>query len=472
MANDGMKMTPQPLPNHPIFEFKSLGTSDWWQQLNRYGTPLLTVQDQQVNCIFIWQKKQANAQVWIDVYCQSAQKSSPWQAMQCIAGTDIAFYQVSLSAETTTSYVMLETTVTYPAHAAPMQQRAWWRQQLVNAGIDPHNPEPSYQSSLLHWINQVHLPLRLLQQTHDASTPSPQHSDIKQNDIEKLYVEQNMTWQSQALQRDYPLTVYLPLEKTRIAQWIVLLDGQIWHQHALGLNATFNEYFQILASQNSNCTTAILLLHSSVERRVIDYGCHYAFSHALAHDLVIDVQQQLQIQQATLQQNAQIDFASDHQLLLAGQSLSGLCALYSQLHFPEKIHSVIAQSPSLWWHDFQHSQPKPAAPSCSTLPRSKSIQHFNDYWFEHCAQPQASDCSTKISTGARKILLSAGRYETDMLQDSIQFNQLFQQFAAKQIEVTAPRDELDFQTFCGGHDPVSWGQHLSTLLLQHAVATH
>jgi enterochelin esterase family protein len=173
---------------------------------------------------------------------------------------------------------------------------------------------------------------------------------------------------------------------------------------------------QHLTQLNKIRPAVYAFVHSvSGEQRQQDYGCRDLFSQSLLYELT---EQLIQKYPSISHQN----------ITLCGQSLGGLCALYSAMLYPAIFQNLILQSGSYWWSDF----------SKSTLAKDH-VGNLLEF-IKH--RPNTLSQKTQI-------YISAGFYETDMQEDSFQLYQQLQAF-----------NQVSFHRFVGGHDPVNWRSDL------------
>lgn len=442
-AFHGPNMTAHHPPHHPLFSDPNLGSESWWLKIENEKTPLFHTQGEKAYAIFVWKIQDPHDQVWIDVYCQSLLMQHPWQAFKRINETNIAYYEIELKNVFSSSYVIVEEPHT--DHNV-LKNRTWWINQLEqNSRIDPYNTQLPYQSSRGHWVNQFHfknpengLKKQNIKNQNIKNIQRLNHSlhDVIQEQKTPLFSYQ-ITYKNYAIQI---LSNKVQSDSIGCHSLMIFLDGQLWLQPAMGIHHLLAE-----SVDHSTKTYCYAFLSSDAQNRNIDYGCNYGFSHMLVTQIIPHIQQCCGFDQ--------ID-----QTTLIGQSLGGLCALYTQLHFADVISKVIAQSASLWWQDFslanlisdQESSPDP----------SLHFDNFSSYWLNQISSLPLM----KLSSQNRQpisILLSAGT-----LEDSIQHDlSLFvQQFNACNSDPLKEKIQLHYQKFNGAHDPVHWREELISIL--------
>lgn len=423
-------------PTHPILNQDHVGSSMWWEQIKDIQNPLITDQDNHIQCHFIYRKKSSDHHVLIDIYSQTPSVYEQWNLFHCIENTDVCVYEIALPRDWFGSYVIVETAEHPPSTTIAAERRAWWAQQLQQcAQVDPYNAYPSYKGQIAAVIHQMY-----------AVDEFPTLS--KSNSLNRY---QSKSWHSEILNTCYQIDIYTTEDHKSLQETpfdlplILFLDGQLWSQQS-ALHTKLAQHTLLHRIKPA----IYVLIHSAFERRQHDYGCHDQFSHAVVNELIPWLQQW----------QANIDL---NQVCLIGQSLGGLCAIHSSILYPNTFQHVVAQSGAYWWSDLTHSpflQSQRDAyhsaahkPSIGTKTTSTSdVQTTPD--FNHLIQPHLAAYSTST-----QFHMSAGQCESDMYELSQQLDLQFKHHGI----------HSNFHPFYGGHDPVHWHHDLLNTL-QHILA--
>lgn len=126
-------------------------------------------------------------------------------------------------------------------------------------------------------------------------------------------------------------------DNSRRRPWLlILLDGQDWY----GAHTGFDYALRALETSGSipKVTAVAVETTDSTERgqnRLRDLGCNPAWRSALQDDLIPAITRDYGI--------------ADPYVIVAGQSLGGLCAADCVIESPEAFHAAIGCSPSFWF---------------------------------------------------------------------------------------------------------------------------
>jgi len=391
-CRDGLKMKPFSHPLHPLFQQLNVGSEVWWNTIKKVGSPLVNLQKNKALCTFVWRSAESKESigVYIDIYSQSPSIYEKWNRFSHIAGTDVYFFEIELPLDWSGSYVLVVTKDEAPNSTCTTTRRQWWQTQLKeNAQIDPLSHQAVYTGHLARYINQIQL----------KNTKSL---------IDDCRITKTFKWSSRLCQQDYLVDIFISGELAEEnLPLIILLDGQIWSREL----SLLPEIQHLTVSYKIRPAVYVFVHSLNSQQRQRDYGCHDLFCQALLNELI----EQL-IQKYT--------FISHQNITLCGQSLGGLCALYSALLYPDIFQRLILQSGSYWWSDFSKS--------------ALAKEHIGNLLEFVKKSPNA------LSQKAQ-IYISAGIYETDMQEDALQLYQQLQAF-----------NDVSFDCFAGGHDPVNW----------------
>ena len=385
-------MKPFSHPLHPLFQQLNVGSEVWWNTVKKIGSPLVNLQKNKALYTFVWRSPEPKESifVYIDIYSQSPSIYQKWNRFSHIAGTNVYFFEIELPLAWTGSYVVVTASEKAPETDCAITRRSWWQTQLKHhSQIDPLSPHRFYSGHLARYINQIQL-----------KNTKPLIDDCP--------ITKTFQWSSRLCQQDYLLDVFISHQSTQEdLPLIILLDGQIWSREL-----SIIPDLQNLTVSNKICPAVYVFVHSlSGQQRQQDYGCHDAFSQALAHELIEIL-------------SKEYSFISKTDITLCGQSLGGLCALYSALLFPKLFNSLILQSGSYWWSNFSNS----------TLGQDHTGNILE--LLQNLSHPLSK---------TTQIYISAGTYETDMRDDAYQLYQQLQSF-----------NQVSFHSFSGGHDAVNW----------------
>lgn len=395
-CRDGLKMKPFSHPLHPLFQQFNVGSDVWWSTVKKLGNPLVTTQTDKALCTFVWRSSELKESffIYIDIYSQSPSIYQKWNRFSHIAGTDVYFFEIELPLAWAGSYVVVTASEEAPETDCAATRRTWWQTQLKrNAQIDPLSPHRFYTGHLARYINQIQL----------KNTKSL---------IDDCPITKTFQWSSALSKTDYLVDVFVSdySQLTKLPL-LIFLDGQVWSREL----SILPDLQHLTASKKIRPAVYVFIHSLNGQQRQQDYGCHDAFSQALAHELIEIL-------------SKEYSFISKTDITLCGQSLGGLCALHSTLLFPTIFTSLILQSGSYWWSDFSNS----------TLGQDHTGNILE--LLQNLSHPLSK---------TTQIYISAGTYETDMRDDACQLYQQLQSF-----------NQVSFHSFSGGHDAVNWRSDL------------
>ena len=138
--------------------------------------------------------------------------------------------------------------------------------------------------------------------------------------------------------------LYLPPAPDRGLPLVILSDGDVWFPR---LNLEHALDHVISSGYLPPCSVVGIGFKDSLHRR--EMLTNFDSWHAIVTESVIPwVQHETQTR----------GYETNGTYVLAGQSLGGLAALGVGLQHPKDFHALIAQSPSLWWHDSPEASPR------------------------------------------------------------------------------------------------------------------
>lgn len=386
------------LPVHPLLQHPDLGSEAWWNLLSQQGTPLCEVLAHGRVCLSFVVRGQAEQRYFIDVYSHTAHITQQLTELEAIADSDVYVWQAEFTADWLGSYNLIATQ--QPPPKAPAHIRSWWCERLQESVVDVYNPL-RYRTAMSSCVHYIDLKQQLAGCFLDQPRTVPNlyfwhRSDAAQP--RKIW-----WWDSSSLSPVVSSPAALPI--------VLLFDGQIWAEQL----SIFPSLAQLTQQQQIPAARYVLVDSVDVALRWQELSCDTDFLNAILQDLLPKL----------------FPDAASATLIVAGQSLGGLSALYMLSQFPDRVAGVVALSSSLWW---ENAQGRFSALFAQALPAMQ-------------AQPS-------------RIYLAAGVLEQDMRQDSEDF---FQQF---QFSLS-----IDYRTFQGGHDWVCWF-HPLLQGIQHQLQLH
>lgn len=442
MASDFLKDNLLLTPN--------LGQESWWSYIKDIGTPLIQNLGDICDVIFLWRDPEGNQEssstctVYIEVnYITDHHQPDPQQLTR-IDGTDVWFWQTSISSDWHGTYQLIPVSDEYlaPLHLTTnhkidtvtkkQKHRQWWRSILALSVADSFNKSsPKYclwgNNRSLLYLSKA--PKHAVWQTFDASN---EYQCAMHN---KQYASlQHVEWASPLLQNNRSVWMFETEHKhTQLSAdkpLVMLLDGENW--------AELMPIFSVLQTltDNRDLTPAFYVFvgNASTQQRPADLGCNPLFWQAVHDELFCKI-------------NNRFDYRiSQKNRCVVGQSLGGLAAMFAGLTRPDMFNQVICQSGSFWWPTAslmqQWMQPK--------LPNVK--QHG---WLT------TQVLSQKIANKNAQITMQIGNKETRLQA----LNQHFYQ------SLINTNHKATITEYCGGHDQVCWREGLISALCEYLKPT-
>jgi enterochelin esterase family protein len=164
----------------------------------------------------------------------------------------------------------------------------------------------------------------------------------------------------------------------------------------------------------------VFLSSRNAAARHADFTCNAEFSRALATELPRWIERTTR--------------TAYERYLLCGLSLSGLCAAYTAVEFPEIFAGALCQSPSAWW---------------------------NDEWLA------ASLAGRRSEAGRFWVSVGDAELETDVTHPPTGLRQKTSQVASVRRLASALQNAghiIHFSEYQGGHDPKCWAEELAAAL--------
>lgn len=406
-----------------------MGSKVWWEAIRSVGTPLIQTLDED-NClvVFIWQDPQGNektsstASVILDV--NSLTNHHSWEpiCLSRLAGTDAWFGQLTVNSQWRGSYSFIPITAGQRPRIAQQKedssqaQRAWWVDVVQNQTHDELNPLPALLSG---W--GMSSPLHLANAPEEKGWKEWDQGRLPLLSVDQI---QPIHWLSSRLNNHRDCSLFSTA--TGKAPLVILLDGQKWGAPSGALSV-----LQYLTEQQLIAPAHYLLMPSiDGQTRWQELSCSALFWQAFLNELRPIVRHALSASDSDVSE-----------MIVAGQSLGGLSALYAGLMFPDHFSKVISLSGSFWWPE--ENRVNGSAPEQSLesrLPKGGlaeqvvegqlSVQHLNTF-------------------------MTVGSGEEDMCL----YNQMM-------YEAIKGKDgKVHFETVQGGHDWLSWRSGLVNGLL-------
>lgn len=214
---------------------------------------------------------------------------------------------------------------------------------------------------------------------------------------------------------DLPLTLMSHPEATVDSPVVVMLDGEVWLRDHVVIEALDHA---VTTGEAPPMTVA--LLHAAGPRsRQLDYACEPGESAALLDRITAELPGPRR----------------SAPWIIAGSSLGGLFALLCATRHPDRIGSVVAQSPSLWWPTDDPLAPGPGR------------------WFEEFAAQ---------GHGAPAVV-QVGQLETTLAHTVLHARELLRSHG---LLIETPHDVVR-----GGHDMAWWRRTLPPALIRAANST-
>ncbi|MGV0349048.1 alpha/beta hydrolase-fold protein [Corynebacterium sp. 23_3061] len=243
-----------------------------------------------------------------------------------------------------------------PRHHDPHQRidfRARWKALMKLMVVDPYAQIPPLWSSCSasgtdHFYSAKSSGIVQL----DDALPEPGWGAV---DVSEASTNNTMaqftpyTWHSSSeFFQDRHVWVRTPIanrtdNRQRRPWLLILLDGQDWCEAHTGFDSALRA-LEISGSIPNVTVAAIETTDSAVrgQNRLRDLGCNPAWRSALKDYLIPAITRDYDI--------------SDPYVIVAGQSLGGLCAVDCVIESPESFHAAIGCSPSFWFPTRQGPQ--------------------------------------------------------------------------------------------------------------------
>ena len=284
------------------------------------------------------------------------------------------------------SYAFIPVTTPLPDFA---DTRERWRYLSACAVTDPTNPGPTLSNA---WGGQASV-LDTEQQLFGY-------------DFTYLSLPSKI-WRSKLLGNQRPIWWLntQPPDASDPVPWVLLLDGNEWVEN-LPIAPTLLRMTQSGALPPARY---LFISHCDLPTRRQDLSNSHPFWQAVIDELLPQMQENLQ--------------TAPEEIIVAGQSLGGLAAVFAVLHYGDTFHKAVSQSGSFWFPDV-------TAAMDNTL---------NDFQVDEALR-------TVHQRRPDRAYLSAGLLEGNM--------PVFSQAMARSL--TDAGIACDVHTFIGGHDRACW----------------
>jgi enterochelin esterase-like enzyme len=194
---------------------------------------------------------------------------------------------------------------------------------------------------------------------------------------------------------------------------VIFLDGELF---VMGVKAP-EVVFDLQAAQSIPPVLAVYVTNESAAARHTDFTCNREYASFIAQEVLPWM-------------FSRFPDISRKNVVISGLSLSGLCAAFVAVHFPDCFRAAICQSPSFWWEKERFKNA--LSPAGAVRPA---------LW---------------VSVGDKETDKGVSHAPSGMLQESTQIEACERTCAA----LSNHGYPVLYQTFNGGHDPQCWREDL------------
>lgn len=411
-----------------------IGSIDWWQTIERIGTPIVIDQcDGNAAVIFLWRQPKVNAPKAVYIAINGIIDHHKLNAAQFVQyqNSDVYYFIQIIPSYWAGSYSLipvdkngLQPTYYGTAQEVILQHREWlvarWKKHIA----DPLHlanlhacPWGITQSPLYLSKAQPPLAWRDFDQLHGQHTPK--------NKVEKHSIPSSGREISDGEKRD--IWIYSTANDTaEDLPLVVLLDGQIWAKELPIFSA-----LDVCTTQQWLPSAVYVMIDAvSQTQRGHDLCCNLNFWQHIQQSVLDELEDRFSLSQNPARR------------IVVGQSYGGLAAMYVATRMPKQFGAVVAQSGSFWWPDDNLVRLPENRAKIPPLPDVLAIE---------------KDILSMPPNHAMNVFLEVGKCEgvmvslTDRVADSL---------AANQHTVTK-------QYFYGGHDRLRWRSGIIEGLIWH-----
>jgi len=406
----------------------AIGSSQWWSNLAECEAPFIKVQHNGTcRVFFIWQDpegdKYSSTTSSVILNVNGLTNHNTWQPNCLNRYNDSAlwFACLDINDKWRGSYSFIPIQANQSPQLVKQDdesreaQRCWWLKVVKQQVQDPLNNGPAIVSA---WglSSPLHLP--------NAPRELGWH-EWDQGKLANMPIAEhiNFTWFAQQLDNQRQCTVFSTA--TGKAPLVILLDGEKW-----GADSGMLSVLQYLTNINK-LTPAHYLLIPSIDSKTRwqELSCSELFWQAVTEQLLPQVTDRL------LQSEKSIT-----EVIVAGQSLGGLSALYAGIHFPTYFTKVISLSGSFWWPEIERMQD----------PDAYKLEHPE--WSKKLPKNSLADrvSNNEVSVAGLHIYQTVGNAETQLSVYNDLHYEIFKQHGAN----------ITYEKVDGGHDWLSWRSSL------------
>lgn len=321
-----------------LLHCNGVGSDAWWREVTAIGTPLVTSIEGSKNVVvtFLWrdvhgcEARSPCQKVWINITGLTDHHAGCRPvSLTRIAGTDVWFYQLVMDATWRGSYCFVPSHTAHDVPSAPhtlQSLQQWWRRQLPQAMYDPLNKRPAWLSARGHPSSGMVMPMAAYSMAWQQWDHGPHPLPVP----ERL---QRHVWYSQRLKTYRKIWVFETGDVTDTHRPLaLLLDGQFWAQRMSIWSPIAHD------TRTKRLPAAVYVLIDTLDNthRKRDMVCSGSFWQAVQEELLPQVSQWA------------VWDTSPERTVVAGQSLSGIAALYAGVLWPHRFGNVISQSGAYW----------------------------------------------------------------------------------------------------------------------------
>ncbi|WP_419893334.1 alpha/beta hydrolase-fold protein [Oceanobacillus kimchii] len=308
--------------NKLVDKIKNQNTSEFWDEIESLGTPLIEETDIAEKQLVTFLYKEVEPIKNVVVISGPAGMDYQRNKMEKIPNTDIWFRSYLVDENPKFQYLLSPNDpLTYPIELIHDSKKMEERE--ASFIMDPLNKFPYPTNEPM--ISTVGL--------------SKEDASFKDNSLWGK-VEEFSVW-SECMENNRNITLYLPkyCEQERKLSLVTILDGDL-HPHIL---PALHIIDQLINNKNIK-PVAVLLVHNAGQREK-DMGCNNKFATFLSEELT-----------SYLEKEKGLIFGNEN--CICGFNFGGIASLYTTYQYPTVYKNTIMVSTSLYWspNDFKESE--------------------------------------------------------------------------------------------------------------------
>ena len=316
----------------------SVGSQEWWDELENIGTPLLLPTDSgYADACFIWRNTASYpvAAVYLDIHGITDHHSFTPDKFTQYQDSDLYYFCCRLPNAWRGAYAFVpvpEDGLQPHYHGTMQEQKQQHRQWLMSTMANYATVDPLQKRNLPNCLWGKEYSQYAMQEA--PYQPGWERFDQTGGEAFAQAEVIEFTWQSELMNKSRQVWCYSTSSSQATDLPIIIMqDGDFWAKQMPVFSALDDN------TQSGYLPEAVYVMIDAINRRHRgeDLTCNPIYWQAIQQELLPQIEALYQVSRNPLK------------TVVAGQSYGGLTSMYAALHWPERFGCVVSSSGSFWW---------------------------------------------------------------------------------------------------------------------------